>query len=543
MKDTIKVGLILDRQLVPLWVYRVIDKLIYSKYAEIKLVVYNKIEGAKRGKTKNSFIYQFHEKLDQHIFRNRVDYNKTVGSSELLNGVPEISLNSESQINYDEITEYNLDLILNFSFFVFNNPKIELAKYGVWNYHIDNQNIDGNNSDGYWEMVNKRPVIAVSLRCSNGLSENGTIHRSWVSVNYNSIHINRDHVFGLCSFIFPRLIAGIYQFGPDFIKMQSSKHKDEKTVMATNSKIFFPPSDYQALINMAVILFRYLYRNLVYLNKLKWFLMYKINPNQIPVRSNDFKPLVPPEDRFWADPFVLSVKDKFYVFVEEFLYRKNKGHITLLELNNKGQLIHAKRILERPYHMSYPFVFVHENRHYMIPETSGNKTIELFRCEEFPEKWHFNMNLMENINAVDTTIFYYLNKWWLFTSINESPGFPDHRELFLYYSNELLTTNWTPHPSNPIITDVRTARPAGRIFIHDQKIYRPSQDCSGSYGKAFNLNEITILNEREYSEKMISKIGAKSESDQAGTHTFNFDENITLIDVYTFCKRFSLYKS
>jgi hypothetical protein len=106
-----------------------------------------------------------------------------------------------------------------------------------------------------------------------------------------------------------------------------------------------------------------------------------------------------------------------------------------------------------------------------------------------------------------------------------------------------LTTNWTPHPSNPIITDVRTARPAGRIFIHDQKIYRPSQDCSGSYGKAFNLNEITILNEREYSEKMISKIGAKSESGQAGTHTFNFDENITLIDVYTFCKRFSLYKS
>jgi hypothetical protein len=174
----------------------------------------------------------------------------------------------------------------------------------------------------------------------------------------------------------------------------------------------------------------------------------------------------------------------------------------------------------------------------MVPETSENKTIELYKCDSFPDRWSFVMNLMENVVALDTTLFFHNHKWWLFTSINEMDYTLDHNELNLFYSDNLFTTNWTPHPCNPVVSDVRHSRPAGRIFIHDNKILRPSQDCSGRYGKAFNLNQITTLSETEYAEIVISKTEANWMPGLQGTHTYNFDKSVTVIDAYRYFKRF-----
>ena len=203
-----------------------------------------------------------------------------------------------------------------------------------------------------------------------------------------------------------------------------------------------------------------------------------------------------------------------------------------------GNLLRNERILEKPYHMSYPFVFELDNAYYMIPETGSNKTIELYKCVDFPSKWSFVTNLMEKISARDTTIFFYQKKWWLFTSINESLNSPNHDELFLFYSNDLFSTKWIPHPENPVVSDMKSARPAGKIFIKDNKIYRPSQDCSGRYGIAFSLCQIVTLTETEYKEIQISKVEAKWESKIKGIHTFNFDQNITVIDALKYQKRF-----
>jgi hypothetical protein len=174
----------------------------------------------------------------------------------------------------------------------------------------------------------------------------------------------------------------------------------------------------------------------------------------------------------------------------------------------------------------------------MIPETSQNKTIELFKCQDFPYKWEFTKKLMENLSAVDTTLFFHKNKWWLFTSIDETNNISGgSTELFLFFSDDLFSDVWESHPCNPIISDVRTARPAGRIFKQNNKIFRPSQDCSIRYGKGFNLNQITILSETEYEEKLILKVDTEWDKDLKGTHTFNFDEDITIIDAYSYRRR------
>ena len=148
------------------------------------------------------------------------------------------------------------------------------------------------------------------------------------------------------------------------------------------------------------------------------------------------------------------------------------------------------------------------------------------------------MTLMENIHAVDSTIFHYKNKYWLFTNIIENEGSSSWDELFLFYADKLETKTWNPHPMNPIISDVRKSRPAGNIFIRDGKIIRPSQDCSVHYGYGVKLNEIITINENEYKEIEIGSIEPNWEEKVKGVHTFNCNENFTIIDAIIRRRRF-----
>jgi hypothetical protein len=58
----------------------------------------------------------------------------------------------------------------------------------------------------------------------------------------------------------------------------------------------------------------------------------------------------------------------------------------------------------------------------MVPESIHNRSTDLYECIEFAHRWKLRMNLIENALAVDTTLFHYDGKWWLFTGIAENEG-------------------------------------------------------------------------------------------------------------------------
>jgi hypothetical protein len=245
-----------------------------------------------------------------------------------------------------------------------------------------------------------------------------------------------------------------------------------------------------------------------------------------------------PKNKFWADPFVVSKDGFHFIFIEEYLYKTDKGHISVLKLNDKGDLLSNEILIEKAYHMSYPHIFLHGDSYYMVPETGSNNTIELYKCIAFPNKWVFVKNIMENIAAKDTTLFFFNDKWWLFTSIIErNSATISFNELFLYYADDLFSLSWQSHPKNPIVSDQKISRPAGGIFMNENKIYRPSQDCSGIYGRSLNINCITKLNETEYEEVLISKTEPTWDKKIIGIHTYNFNDNITVMDAFSFRRR------
>jgi hypothetical protein len=553
MKEKLKIGLLLNNYFVQAWEYKILEELIHSNYAEIVLVVKHdsKLELDISTKTAiGSANLKLHEGVDKLLFKNEPDYYLKKNSFDLLTDISGIVISPilegfVSRFKAEDLAEvkaYKLDIILNFGFSFLKGDIFVIPKYGIWSYRMDNKRRPDAISSGYWEVVRKYPVTSSVLEILKEDSEKGTtIYRSWESTYGYSVNVNRNKLFWRASLFMPRIIKGIYKYGDGFLSRLIDKYKLEEPANA--SDFYLVPSFFSSLRNFCISLIvaaKQTFKKIFYTDAFNWILLFEIK-NIEDVLSNsygNFKKLKPPKDKFWADPFVISTKSKYYIFIEEFIYKTKKGHITVIELDKEGNFLSSERIIERPYHMSYPFIFMINDSYYMIPETSQNKTIELFKCQDFPYKWEFTKKLMENLSAVDTTLFFHKNKWWLFTSIDETNNISGgSTELFLFFSDDLFSDVWESHPCNPIISDVRTARPAGRIFKQNNKIFRPSQDCSIRYGKGFNLNQITILSETEYEEKLILKVDTEWDKDLKGTHTFNFDEDITIIDAYSYRRR------
>jgi hypothetical protein len=238
--------------------------------------------------------------------------------------------------------------------------------------------------------------------------------------------------------------------------------------------------------------------------------------------------LIPPKDRFWADPFAVEHQGRCFVFFEELPYRTQKGRIMAVEVFEDADPGEAQVVLERPYHLSYPFVFAWDGTLYMLPETAGNGTVEVYRCEAFPFRWRLHRVLLENVSAFDATLWRENDSWWMFVNIAES-GADSSDELHLYRSTTPLGP-WTAHRANPVISDVRRARSAGPLFTHDGKLYRPSQDCSLAYGHSVLINRVDVLNDDDYRETTVRRIAPGWRKDILRVHTLGGSGRLRVVD-------------
>ena len=238
--------------------------------------------------------------------------------------------------------------------------------------------------------------------------------------------------------------------------------------------------------------------------------------------------MIPPPDRFWADPFPVEIEGKYFVFYEEFVRSVGRGRIVVSEVATDGRFSQPRVALERPYHLSYPFVFPWNGAWYMIPESGGNRTVELWRCTAWPDEWEFDRNLMENVQAFDSTIAQIDGRYWMFTCIAPEGALP-YDELFVFWADNPLGP-WQPHARNPIVSDARCARPAGRLFLRDGKWLRPAQDCTVRYGRRVAVQELVRITPEEYCERPAWVIEPTWFPGLIATHTINSANDLAVVD-------------
>lgn len=244
-------------------------------------------------------------------------------------------------------------------------------------------------------------------------------------------------------------------------------------------------------------------------------------------RLSQYCEVIPPVDRFWADPFPLRLAGRDFLLFEELLFTDDVGHLSVLELGPDGPIGEPTTVLQRPFHLSYPFAFEYDGQWYLLPEMALEGRLELYRAVRAPYEWVLDRVIMQGPMLMDATLQEIDGRWWLFAS-EYREGLQPWTDLLLFHADSPFGP-WTPHPRNPVVSDVRSARPAGRLFREDGAWIRPAQDCSRTYGGAITLRRITTLTTTDYAEVGTAYLAASA--GRKGPHTLNAHRGLSAIDL------------
>ena len=222
---------------------------------------------------------------------------------------------------------------------------------------------------------------------------------------------------------------------------------------------------------------------------------------------------------FVADPFMLHVQQTWYMFFEVMPQQGERGEIGLATSADGVQWQYQHIVLREPFHLSYPYVFEWEGAYYMVPESYQAEAVRLYRAARFPDQWSCVATLLRGPYFADTSVWRYADRWWCFTEA--SPDF-SHDVLRLFFAADLQEP-WREHPRSPLLErNPHTARPAGRVVVHNERVLRFTQDCAPVYGALVRAFEVTRLSTTHYAERPVSAVpvsqGSGTGWNAAGMH-------------------------
>ncbi len=523
---------------VPGWVASIAADLAASETAEVTAVVINRswTHGGRprhphRPRPNVLRLAELYLYLDYRIFHPLRDAMEPVNLEDALRGFPVVETEpifqggrfSFSERDRRLLGERDLDVLLMFWSGLPADQVSSLARHGVW-FFLDHERLfTGCTPVGFWEVLNRRAMTQCLQAQLAGSPQPMVLHEYHGPTNLRSIRLSRNDLLWKSVAFVSRTLNELYRVD-SLDALPTFRTRDDALLgeAATNAGVVTPIVAHVA---------RFL-RNRRFERKYleQWAMLYRFSPTAgiLEHDLSDYGLLVPPKECFWADPFPVQVGDRYFLFFEEFVYSENKGHLCVAAIDPDGLQEEPRVLLKREAHLSYPFVFCWQGEWYLIPESQEENRIDVYKFDPFPYDVRYHTTLMEGVKAADTTLFEAHGRWWMFVAI-ATPGTQNFDELFLFHSDNPVG-GWVPHPMNPIKSDVRSARPAGRVFARDGRYYRPSQDSSRRYGYAMRLQEIKILSEHDYVEEEVDAILPDWSPDVVATHTFNFSGALTVVD-------------
>lgn len=242
-----------------------------------------------------------------------------------------------------------------------------------------------------------------------------------------------------------------------------------------------------------------------------------------------------PQDKynFYADCFITSYFGEPLIFFENWESKRGTGTISYVSAADVCR--HAEDIepyvhtaLEGETHFSYPYLFEYEGGLYMIPENFQSGELAVYRADGSPDRWEKAAVVLPDYQGIDPVIFHHRGLWWLFVTPYSSLHRDAERKLEIWYAENPFGT-WTPHAMNPILYDTSIARNGGRPFVHEGVLYRPTQDCSRTYGGELAIMRIDTLTREEFSESVVSILPGYAPYAKA-FHTFSCSGDMAVID-------------
>jgi hypothetical protein len=525
LRRKLRIGVFADSPLQPRWVIEGIAKVAASDFAEVVAVA----EGRATPEAL-PWLCRLYGRVDTWLFGSQPDLSELI---DLKTRVPHIRLLTLADRDAgqgifaawrEELTRLRLDVA--FALGDIDDRVLEgVAKYGVWRYCFGEKRGSLEVLAGFREVIDGAPVTESGLKIRRGAAEERLAYQSWSRTFPFSVARNRDHFLRKTADFAARALKELHRSGEAWLEqcppVVGGPPAPAEGTPATAEIV-------RGLSRLGGRIARRGLQKLLYVDQ--WFLAYRFRRRE--ERGQDdvrrFTHLMPPKDRFWADPFPIERDGRHFVFFEEFVFATGKGHIAVVELARDGACSAPVRVLERDYHLSYPFLIELDGQLCMVPETGENRTVELYRCTDFPNRWRLEKVLLRDAWFVDATIHFADGRWWMFVNVGVERG-EAHDELHLFHADHLLG-EWNPHPCNPVKSDVRCARPAGQIFRRDGILFRPAQICAPLYGSGVMINRVLHLSPQAYLEQEHERILPTQREGLLGIHTLNRAGDLIVVD-------------
>jgi hypothetical protein len=546
LSKKLRIGLLMDSLNVPAWTCALIENVLRLNCARVVLVVLNDGESrrprqeswlSRQIQARKTLLYNLYWLMEERLFKCSPDASEPKDVSVLLAGIPLIKVRPRrtSHSDYFEdrdveaVRGANVDVLIRLGFRIVRGDILNAARFGIWSYHHGDNDVNRGGPPGFWEVIEKSRTTGCVLQILTEEMDNGKIlYKSFGPAFPLSVRRNQHYLFWKSVSFIPRKLAELHRTGAARF-FDRIRAKPEPLSFYSN-RLYRKPGNAESLRCILLLLKRYVQYRIFHLFFREQWLLLHLLAGKPSTELWKFHRTVPPKDRFWADPHLVYRDGRHFIFVEEFIYKKDRGHLSVLTMNDPCRISEPRIILEKPYHLSNPFVFEHRGQTYLVPESASNRTVDLYRSTVFPDQWEFVRHLMHDVSAFDATLLHHRNTWWLFAVMKENDGCSPWDELFLFHASSLFSDVWIPHPRNPVVSDVRKARPAGRIFLSGGRLIRPSQDCSKRYGYRVVFNEIITLNKREYAERPAGAVSPDWDGRIKNVHTFNYNNGLTVLD-------------
>jgi len=523
----LRLGILLDDLNIPIWIEELLQWIEEQEDIDLLFVVVNK---SVQASGRSSFMYRLLRRLDQKLLQLPNDPSRRVKwEPKGVEVIPVEPIRKKFSDYFPEdalksVQTHQPDLLIRFGFRILRGKILSVAPHGILSLHHGDTAAYRGGPPAFWEVVRKEPVTAVSLQVLTETLDAGVVlAKTFLRTDQTSFYRNQQKIYWAGKQLYKDQLLELSKKG----LAQYFEEKKNKFTGETKGYLYRNPDNLKSF----QILCSYLWRTLTRRLKAKaqheqWqvVIQNKHQPDIYNSSNNNAKiELIPPADRIWADPCLVRKNGKHYLFIEEKLNAKKNAHLSVFRLNEDGQPEEKmpEKILEEPFHLSYPFVFEWKGSHFMVPESGDAKKVILYETTDFPYNWKPVRVLLEGAQYYDATLYHHTDGYWyLFCTQKADDRFSSDAYLHLYYSKDLLHEPFQPHPMNPLITDVRGARPAGALFIQEGKLIRPAQCCAPRYGYGIYF----------YKEIKIAERMPPANSSILGMHTYQHASGFEITD-------------
>ncbi len=548
----VRIGILCKSGQHPLWLREALERLVSSRRVDVRLIEVRNANAqsllsrsksfvGKLWRLRRLWIYLIYLALDRNIHRAKPDAHARGKIDDILSESPTVLSASEitdsrvrlAKNDMATLASSNLDVLLCYDLIPEGFEEHDPATFGVWMIETARDGDAPGSSDIFWRLTEGFPVAEFRIRQTTSMIDRilfRSVLPSCLPEDSRSVNLASNRLLWTAGAWLVRLLDNLYLHRSEMLEAVENGQSMEPVLFSAP-----PPPENKKMIRL--ITKRCVQRSKALMTEMsgfdQWNIGYRLdNTVDDSLGLVQFNRMTPPKDRFWADPFPVRFEDHYLIFIEEFIYSSNKGHISVIEMDTDGRWKAPEKILERDYHFSYPNVFLWEENYYMLPESGKNRTIELYKCVSFPFCWELDRILIDDIEVADPTIAEVDGVWWMFVATRPCDVVRDDNfmELRVFQANSPLGP-WNMIHDYPVKSDVRSTRPAGNLFWWKGALHRPAQDCSMQYGYAISINRITELTTRAFREKEIARICPESIPDSTCVHTLNRCEGLTVVDM------------